>query len=138
MLPDAPPADVEAPQQELKQKKDNEDAESAAAKGSAVEALPNNNKTHPQKNKESEMSQLEAPILIGNAAAADADIEAAAAQVSVPAHAAQAAAKALASNKWDETTSALASTKPEPLLTQNTEAAAATASAAAAEATAKA
>ena len=129
----------------MQQEKDKEDAEAGAAKGAATEALPNNNKTPPQKNKELETSQLESPLLIGNAAAADADAEAAekaaAAKApvpeSVPENAAQAAAKASVSKKRDKTTSASASTKSAPLLTQNTAAAAVTAAAAAATAEAE-
>ena len=51
MLPDAPPADVEAQPQKLQQEKGKEDAEAAAAKGASTEVLTNNNKTPPQKNK---------------------------------------------------------------------------------------
>ena len=51
VLIDAPPADAEAPPQESQQEKDKEDAEAAATKGTAAEALPNNNETPPQKNK---------------------------------------------------------------------------------------
>ena len=56
VLPDTPLADVEAQPQELQQEKYKEGAEAEAAKVAAAEALPNNNETPPQKNKESEMS----------------------------------------------------------------------------------